>query len=239
MLSKVNKGCRRLQKKDKNYSLLNKTCRELGADLFGVADISKIKEEFIFSQKVLKDLDFAISLGVRLSGKILDEIENHPTKLYFHHYRVVNHFLDSLALKVMQFIQGKGYQALPIPASQIVDWEKQSAHLSHKIIAQLAGLGWLGRNNLVVTPKFGSQIRLVTILTDMPVKANKPLKANCGKCRSCILACPAGAIKETQEDFNHIACFEKLKEFRKLGYTDQFICGICVKACRAKLPAGD
>lgn len=221
-------------KKQNFNQILEKEARNFGADLFGVADISEIRKKFLLSQDLLKNLNSAISLGIRLSGKILDEIENHPTKLYYHHYRVVNHFLDSLALRVMQFIQRKGYQALPIPASQIVDWEKQSAHLSHKKIACLSGLGWLGRNNLVVTPEFGSRIRLVTVLTDMPLKENKPLKTSCGRCRACISVCPAGAIKETQEDFSHLACFEKLKEFRKLGYTDQFICGICVKICRGK-----
>jgi epoxyqueuosine reductase len=225
-------------KKQNFNQILEKEAKNFGADLFGIANVKDIKEEFHFPQQILKDLNQAVSIGVRLSSKVLDEIENHPTKLYYHHYRAVNHFLDSLAIRLMQFIQDKGYGALPIPASQIVDWEKQSAHLSHKKIAQLAGLGWLGRNNLVVTPGFGSQIRLVTILTDIPLKTDKSVKKNCGSCRSCIEACPAKAIKETREDFDHLACFEKLQEFRKLGYVSQFICGICVKVCRAKLPAG-
>ncbi|MCX5657075.1 MAG: hypothetical protein NTZ48_02435 [Candidatus Omnitrophica bacterium] len=225
-------------KKQNFDQILEKEAKNFGADLFGIANVKDIKEEFNFPQQILKDLNRAVSIGVCLSSKVLDEIENHPTKLYYHHYRAINHFLDSLALRLMQLIQDKGYEALPIPASQIVDWEKQSAHLSHKKIAQLAGLGWLGRNNLVVTPEFGSQIRLVTILTDMPLKADRSVEKNCGSCRSCIKVCPAKAIKETREDFDHLACFKKLQEFRKLGYVSQFICGICVKVCRAKLPAG-
>jgi len=220
-----------------NYLNLQKFCNFWGADLFGVAQITTLKEEFFISPSLLKDLDYAISLGVRLSKKILEEIEDHPTKLYYHHYRVVNHFLDQLALKVTQFIQKEGFNALPIPASQIIDWEKQRAHLSHKKIALLAGLGWWGRNNLVVNPKFGSQIRLVTILTDMPLKVDKPLDKDCGRCQACISVCPVGAIREKPQDFDHLACFNKLKEFRKQGFVEQFICGICVKVCKGEIGA--
>lgn len=212
----------------KNYSL------SLGIDLFGVADINKIKDEFFISKRILEKLDRAISLGVRLSSTILEEIENYPTRLYFHHYRTVNNFLDQVAFKISNFIQKKGYRALPIPASQIVDWQNQKAHLSHKKIAFLAGLGWIGRNNLLVNKKFGSQIRLVSILTDMPLKIDFPLKEDCGSCFLCIEVCPVEAIKEKPKDFDHLRCFEKLKEFQRQKFVDQYICGICVKVCKGK-----
>jgi hypothetical protein len=51
----------------KNYAILKKFCQGQGADLFGVADISKIKEDFALSQNVLKELDKAVCLGIRLS----------------------------------------------------------------------------------------------------------------------------------------------------------------------------
>ena len=123
--------------KDKNYQELKKFCLNLGADLFGVADISKIKEEFNLSKEIIGNLDRAICLGVRLSQKILDDIKDAPTKLYFHHYKTANFFLDQLAFRVANWIQKKGVLSLPIAASQIVNWEKQTAHLSHKKILPL------------------------------------------------------------------------------------------------------
>ena len=63
-----------------------------------------------------------------------------------------------------------------MPASQIVDWEKQTAHLSHKKIGELAGIGFIGRNNLLVNPEIGSRFRLATILTNMPLEPDKKLK---------------------------------------------------------------
>jgi epoxyqueuosine reductase QueG len=220
--------------KNKNYLALKKFCEAQGADLFGVANISGIKKDFVLSQKLLEKLDKAVCLGIRLSAGILEDIESAPTKLYFHHYRTANALLDQLALKAANFMQKNGYLTLPIPASQILDWQNQKAHLSHKQLGVLAGLGWIGRNNLLVNKELGSQFRLVTILTDMPLKIDKPSKETCGSCRLCIQVCPAGAIKEKPEDFDHVVCFEKLKEFQKQRLVDQYICGVCVRVCPGK-----
>jgi len=220
--------------KNQNYLSLKKLSQQLGLDLFGIADVSGIKKYFILSERSLTGLEKAVSLGVRLSAAILAEIEKAPTRLYFHHYRSINMFLDQAALHIANYIQRKGYRALPIPASQILDWQNQKAHLSHKQIGYLAGLGWFGRNNLLVNKKLGCQFRLVTILTDMPLKTDQPKKEDCGDCRICVKMCPAGAIKDNSLDFDHIRCFEKLKEFQKQHLVDQYICGVCVSACRVK-----
>lgn len=211
--------------KKTNYQKLKKLADELGTAAFGVC---------AFKEK--KGLDFAVSIAVRLSKSVLDEIQDHPTRLYFHHYRQANSLLDHIATRISGIIQSAGFNALPVPASQIVDWEKQTAYLSHKKIAVQSGIGWLGRNNLIVHPRFGSQIRLVTVLTDMPLETDKPLEKSCDKCKSCVKTCPASAIKESPEDFEHLACFEKLKFFQRQRYVDQYICGVCIKACAGNCP---
>ncbi len=220
--------------KNKNYLQLKKFSLNLGLDLFGVGDISGVKKEFAILPDLLMRFDKAVSLGIGLSGAVLSEISDRPTRLYFHHYRTANAILDQMTFRVSGYIQKKGFLALPIPASQILDWQKQTAHLSHKQIGVLAGLGWIGRNNLLVNDKLGSRIRLATILTNMPLKADKPFKTGCGVCRRCLEICPAGAIKERVQDFDHIKCFEKLKEFQKQRLVDQYICGVCVHACGGK-----
>lgn len=221
-----------MNKEKDNRESLEKFTSVLGVSLFGIADITEARDEFNLDGKLRNTFLRAISLGQRLIRSVLEDIVDTPTPLYFHLYRQVNFFLDRAALLLSSHIQDSGYNALPIPASQIINWERQQGHLSHKKIGRLAGLGWIGRNNLLVNPELGSQFRLVTVLTDMPLLPDKPLDSDCGECMLCLSSCPAAAIKETKEDFDHQACFDKLKEFRRAGVVSQFICGVCVKACR-------
>ena len=228
-----------MESRKNNYLKLNNWVLERGVSLFGVADIRPFKEDFLhLSKQSIDSFDSGISLAVRLSDSVPEEIEDRPTQLYFHHYRQANFFLDRVAFSLGCFIQDMGCDALPIPASQIVDWEHQQGHLSHKKVAQEAGLGWIGKNNLLVNPIHGARIRLVTVLTDLPLKHDPPIENNCCECDECLAMCPAGAIKERQEDFEHLKCFEQLRLFRKRDHIGQYICGVCVKACRGRLKNG-
>lgn len=215
-----------------SYKLLKAYSKKAGADLFGVADISKLKEEFIFENRdVLKDLNYGVSIGVRLLSGILETIENSPTAIYFHHYRQVNNLLDRIALGISFFIQKKRFKAMPIPASQIIDWKNQLAQVSHRAVAFNAGLGWRGRSNLLVNPIYGSQVRYATILTNYPLDVDSPIESGCGDCYKCVSVCPVGAIDNDLLKFNREKCLLKLKEFSRMPGIGQSICGICVKVC--------
>ena len=211
----------------------------LDFDLAGVAEVTALREGFLLEPATRERFPFAVALGKRLSGAVLEDLRDRPTALYFHHYRQANAFLDRGALLVADSIEKRGFAALPVAASQIVDWEGQRAHVSHKHVGRAAGLGWIGRNNLLVNPELGSRFRLVTVLTDLPLEPDRPLERDCGACRACAAACPAGAIKEAREDFDHRACYETLKKFRKKGYVAQFICGLCVRDCRGPKRRGE
>jgi epoxyqueuosine reductase QueG len=216
-----------------NTEEIRTLCCQWGTSLLGTADLNLFKKgESLLSSGTFDRLPFAISVGYHLSDSILEGIEDAPTPHYFHHYQRINILLDTISLIVSSAIQEKGYQAMPIAASQIIDWKNQRGHLSHKHVARAAGLGWIGRNNLLVTEPFGSRIRLATILTDLPLEASSPLGKDCGSCRACIKVCPAKAIKERPEDFDHLRCYEQLRAFSKTLHFSHNICGICVKACR-------
>jgi len=217
---------------EKNTESIKAMAAEMEFSLCGVADITNVRQEFHLGLDFVSRFDRAISLAKRLLDPVIEEIKDRPTLLYFHHYRQLNFFLDRGAFLLSSRIQDRGFQALPIPASQIIDWDKQRSHVSHKIIGRLAGCGWLGRNNLLVNPQLGSRYRLVTILTDMPLDPDEVLDRDCGECLACLETCPAQAIKENKEDFDHRACFDMLKEFRRQGVVGQHICGVCVKACK-------
>ncbi len=225
-----------MMKGSENKAAIKKLAKELGFSLFGVADVTSVRGDFLIAPELRDKFGLAISLGKRLLDAVLEDIQDHPTPLYFHHYRQINNFLDRGALLLASHIQELGHRAMPIAASQIVDWKMQQAHVSHKKVGLLAGLGWIGRNNLLVNPDFGSRFRLVTILTDLPMEADAPLAFGCGTCFKCLEPCPAQAIKKQPGEFDHIGCYKKLDEFGKSQLVSQHICGVCVKACDGARP---
>jgi epoxyqueuosine reductase QueG len=217
------------------YDELKSLALSSGASAFGVGDIDDLRGNFeALPLEQTEGLKYGISIAVRVSDPVLKGIINWPTRHYLHHYKMLNQLLDQTALKLTIAIQEKGHNAMPIPASQIVDWKAQTAHLSHKMIALRAGTGWIGRNNLLVHPEYGSKIRIATVLTDMPLKTDEPVGNGCGECKKCIPVCPVSAISESHKDWDRIACLEKLKYFAKTHNIGQYICGLCVKVCQPK-----
>jgi len=215
-----------------NRGILEQLRRQCSLDLLGVADMRGQGEMLAgLPENVRNSLPVAVVIALRVSRAVLSTLEDGPNLLYFHHYRQINAQLDRAATTISAEMERQGYSALPIPASQVVDWGKMAGQVSHKAIACLAGLGWHGRNNLLVTPQLGAQVRLATILTDLPLAPDHPLEADCGSCRRCVAVCPAMAIREAPAEFNLAACYDKLNEFRKTRNIQQHICGVCVKAC--------
>ncbi|MFW9915079.1 MAG: 4Fe-4S double cluster binding domain-containing protein [Candidatus Thorarchaeota archaeon] len=203
-----------------------------GGSLVGFADLSNLLPER------WQSLSSGISIATRLSDAIIDEIAEGPTLLYAHHYRVLNAFLDSITLKTTHYLQSKGFQAIPIPASQTVDPEKLAGEISHKMVGTRAGLGWIGKNALLITPQWGPRIRLATVLTDASLEAGQPITmGNCGKCQACVVKCPAQAIKGVNWTIEHLRadllsadrCSEKIT--KNQAVVGEPICGICVSVC--------
>jgi len=218
--------------RQKNTILIKRQVESWGASACGIAEITpEIKKNWLLPAEI-NYLNFGIAIAYRLSRPVLETISDGPNQLYYFHYQRVNIFLDNLSLRLVDWIQKNGFNALPIPASQVIDWEKQLGAVSHREIGYLAGLGFPGRNNLLVHPLWGSQFRLATVLTDMPLVADKPVEGNCGQCQKCISVCPARAI--SLDTFNLAACYKKLQEFKKSRNIGQLICGVCLKVCSGK-----
>lgn len=208
---------------------------EMGASVFGIADLDLLKKQF---PDVLKNVGEgftrAIVVGIRLQKCVLDGIDDKPTPLYFHNYRQVNYQLDGTACLIADRIQRAGYRSIAIPASQIVKKSPMEGHVSHKLLGWAAGIGFFGRNNLLVHPRYGSQMRFVSILCDMPLPADSAIKDDCGDCVACVSVCPAKAIATSRSDFNLPACFAKLTEFTRIQFVGQHVCGVCLKACQGR-----
>ena len=124
---------------DNLYDALKAHSTRLGGLLFGIADITRFRDRIALSEAEMCGMNRAVSIGIPLSRQVLEGITDHPTLLYKWHYRQANILLDRIAFDLTQIIMQWGGRAIPIPASQITDWEKQTAHLSHRAVAEQAG----------------------------------------------------------------------------------------------------
>jgi len=217
------------------YDELKVVATSEGMTLFGVATLEEVRKSFHESLAgIASRFDRAISIGYRLPDAVVEDIADSPTLLYSRAYRTANWLLDQTAARLAARIQWAGGNAVPIPASQIVDWETQLGHLSHKAVGRAAGHGWIGKSGLLVNAVHGARMRYATVLTDVPLLPDAPRDGGCGECRNCIETCPAQAISE--EGYDKQTCLSKLKDFASVRGIGQYICGVCVKACPTAPP---
>ena len=115
-------------------------------------------------------LNNAMSIVVKLSDAIIDEIQTEPTHTYFNHYRTVNFFIDQCLLQAGLELERNGYKFITVAASQSINDEGwlYRGRYSHKAIARQAGLGSIGNSCLFLHKDFGARVRLGTIFTDAP-----------------------------------------------------------------------
>ncbi len=219
-----------------NLRRLRRAAESAGIEILSSAAVGPPERERFHEsiRDIASSLPFALVLGVPLSDQVLATISGRPNWTYYYHYRTVNMVLDQAALALAAECRRMGGRAFPVPASQIMDWEKLRAHVSHRELGALAGLGWRGRNNLLVNPRFGSQVRYTTVLTDVELPARgESLQegAGCGACRACLGVCPARAIAEEPADFNLDRCAAQIRRFSKSEKLNALICGVCIRAC--------
>jgi epoxyqueuosine reductase len=211
------------------------------ADLVGIADIEPLKQLRVDPPELLEPFARAISIAIGLPVAVFEQIVDRPTPIYKSVYMTANLILDEIAFRTSMALQNDGFHSLPIPASQILDQENWYAAISHKAVARMAGLGWQGKNLLLITPRYGSRVRLATILTKAPLDVDGPIKNRCGGCTACQDACPAQAIKGLNTETHYKGrneamyfsrCVEKVAgEFSTIPEVGVPICGICIKVC--------
>jgi epoxyqueuosine reductase len=185
-----------------------------GADFIHFVDVSQL------SDKQNKQYPIAILVGIVLSPDFILKITNKPDyvqKMICNNQMDEDEFnqkekrTDQLADHIARFLKKKGYSAYSQSEDNIYktgfyNEKARSTPLPHKTIAGLAGLGWIGNHNLLVTREFGSAVSMCTVLTDAPLKTilHTPLNSQCGNCSICKNVCQEGAIKGNTWNINSL-----------------------------------
>jgi epoxyqueuosine reductase len=214
----------------------------MGSGYFGIADLA-IAHGAILEQggEWLGAFPRAVSIGIRLLNAIVDQLPQRAERAvamnYVHHaYALVNQRLDHVASMAAGQIQEAGYRALPIPASQTIDEKRYQGAFSHKLAAHLAGLGWIGKSCLLITPQVGPRVRWATVLTDAPLEpTGKMMEDECADCLECVQICPVGAfsgrhfVAEEPREARYAAhlCADYLDTME----ADEAACGMCLYIC--------
>lgn len=145
--------------------------------------------------------------------------------------------LDLIVEEIVRYLEGAGIGYKTIPHQQ--NPNTLEAEFPHKLAASLAGLGWIGKSSLLITPEFGPRVRLSTVLIARDLgEVNKVNQCRCGQCDICVKACPYGYINNAlwhpgmnrENLFSPFECSAKRAEFiNTIGYKHE--CGFCLLEC--------
>ncbi len=114
-----------------------------------------------------------------------------------------------------------------------------SAPVLERSLAAIAGLGWIGKNGNLISPRFGSYVFIGEIISDLDLTADSPISDHCGGCTKCLQACPTGAIVSNRIiDSNKCISYWTIEHRGPIrpemkGKFDDWIfgCDICQEVC--------
>jgi len=176
-----------------------------GIDFIKFVDVSALPEE------QNNGLPRAILFGISLTPEYIREIARQPDyirqkvesgEIHRDEFELKEKKTDRLADEIADFLQQKGFNAHSqsednLTQTGLYNEVIQQTPLPHKTIAHMAGMGWIGKHDLLVTPEYGSAISMCTVLTDAPLETvlYSPEGSKCGDCHTCVDVCVPGALK--------------------------------------------
>jgi len=154
--------------------------KDSGADFVYFVDISTFPED------ITEGCSCAVLFGKALSKEYIKALmDNQEPK----RKEMINteRNMDKLAEKLAAQLEAEGYKSIA---------KLKTGRMPHKTIALRAGLGFIGKNNLLVTEQYGCAVLLGKVLTTAPFarKSVEPKAPQCGDCNICVDACPANAL---------------------------------------------
>lgn len=222
-----------------NHAWLNRVKAELGVDLMGVLAVEPNSHpDFIQGVKTfLPKARAAIILMNELASETMNLVM-HPAKyagklktgaLLAPHVDEVHSELDLANMQLAKLLKREGYRSIALPRRLPMRAADMKFPLSFCHIAEAAGMGTVGTHTLIITPEFGTRVRLACLLTEAPLPTTKrhdPVD-DCTHCLDCVKVCPVGAISSPGPGLRYEVDAARCKFYR--DYVDN--CGLCQKAC--------
>jgi len=169
--------------------------------------------------------------AVRSISTIKDgKVDYERWNIYADEYNVVNNVLNDICDELVSVLFGVPLKAT-VEEKEICSVEDYYplAKISHRVVAERAGVGARGKNELIVTKQNGSAVRFASFITQQELERDKKVKDLCGNCRACLDSCRILQRKEELQNYRQ-QCMQKINALN-LHYP---VCGICVKACYEK-----
>jgi epoxyqueuosine reductase len=215
--------------------------KDMGSTCFGIADLAPARQR-ISEQggEFLTQFPRAVSHGFVLADGIVNTLVHHKNvaalnNYWYYVYQIVNPRIDSISLMLARSLGEAGFQAFVVPSSQLVDRTRLTGVFSHKLAAHLAGLGWIGKSALLITPEHGPRVRWGTVLTDAPLEAATPMEEMCRDCDACVKSCPAhaftGQVFDKPRPRTEIFAAEACDNYLSKREAQHRACGMCVYIC--------
>jgi len=189
---------------------LRSLCLKLGADDVGFVELDRpeLTEEREHIAAAFPRPHSAISFVCKLNREAIRTPARSHGALEYHHG--VDH-TNEVARRVVAELESIGVRAFNGSVGfpmEMDEWPARIWVVSHKPIAEAAGLGRMGIHRNVIHPRFGNFISLGTVIVDVPISEySRPLDYNpCLECKLCVAACPTGAINPDGR-FDFSACY--------------------------------
>lgn len=210
-----------------NATWLKELCKKAGADDVGLVSIDRpeIADQKMDILSILPETKTLISIVSRMNR---DAVRTATRSIANHEFHETYQSVNESARHIVKELEARGIPAVNAVAAfpmEVQDFPGKSWPVSHKPIAEAAGMGKIGFHRNVIHPKFGNFILLDTILIGAAVTDDtKPLDYSpCVECKLCVAACPVEAIGP-DGSFNFSACYShNYREFLGgfLDWTEQ------------------
>ncbi|UCH22072.1 MAG: SCP2 sterol-binding domain-containing protein [Deltaproteobacteria bacterium] len=198
-------------------------CRQAGADDAGFVEIERqaLAPEKVDILKIYPKTRSLIAIAKLINQ---EAVQSPATNIVDEEFHRSYDDLPVIARRILRRLNERGVRGVVTPYAFPMDMNRAPGKvwdISHKLVAREAGLGEFGLNRLVLHPKFGNFIGLLSILIDSELdRYDHPVKDNpCIDCKLCVSACPVGAIHHNGQ-FDFMACFTHTYRELMAGFQD-------------------